>query len=61
MDGLARAVGDGIGSLVGGAVRGIGAAFDGIVGSLDRVIPHGFLPVVVIGVVIVVGWLVLKR
>lgn len=61
MDGLVRAVGDGISGLVGGSVRAIGAALDGMVGALGAALPSGALPVVGIALLLLVVWLVVKR
>lgn len=61
MDGLGRAVGDGISGLVGGALNGIGAALSGILNALSAVLPAGAVPVLGILLVIVVGWLILRR
>lgn len=61
MDGLGRAVGDGISGLVGGAIQAIGAAFGGIVRALETALPAGALPVLGIVAVLAVGWLILRR
>lgn len=61
MDGLAKSVGQGIGSLFGGAIDAIGGALTGMVEAAGRIIPNGLLPVVAITVIVVVGWLILKR
>lgn len=61
MDGLGRAVGDGISGLVGGSVRAIGAALDGMVGALGAALPSGALPVVGIVLLLLVVWLVIRR
>jgi hypothetical protein len=58
---LGRAVGDGISGLVGGALAGIHAAFDQLVASFQSLLPGPALPIAVIAVVILLGWLVLKR
>ncbi len=60
-DGLARAVGDGVAGLVGGAFQAIGAAFRGVFAALQGVLPGLWLPIVVVAVLIVVGWQLAKR
>ena len=59
--GLGRAVGDGIGGLVGGALDAIGAALSGTVGALSTALPAGALPVIGVAAVLLLLWLVLKR
>ena len=61
MDGLARSVGDGIGSLFGGAIDAVGGALAGMVQAASRIIPNGLFPVIAITAIVVVGWLLLKR
>ena len=61
MDGLGRAVGDGISGLVGGALNSIGAAVSGIVSALAAALPAGALPVLGVLLVLVVGWLLARR
>jgi hypothetical protein len=61
MDGLGRAVGDGIGGLFGGAFHAIGAALSGTVDALSTALPAGALPVIGITAVVLLLWLVLKR
>jgi hypothetical protein len=53
MDGLARSVGSGIGSLFSSAVSAVGSAIDGVSAQIERVIPGGALPLVVAGVIVV--------
>lgn len=61
MDGLGRAVGNGISGLVGGAINGITAALSGIVDALSVALPSGALPVIGIGLALLFIWLVVKR
>ncbi len=61
MDGLTRAIGDGITSLVGGSLGFIWSAFSGIVAALSAALPAGALPVIVVAVVLVVFWRVLRH
>jgi hypothetical protein len=61
MDGLGRAIGDGIGGLVGGAMDAVGAAVSGAIGALGAALPAGALPVVGIVAALLLLWLVFKR
>lgn len=61
MDGLTRAIGDGITGLVGGAFGFIESAFSGMVAALGAALPAGALPVMVVGVVLLVLWRVLRH
>ncbi len=61
MDGLGRAIGDGIGGLVGGAVDAVGSAISGAMGSLGAALPAGALPVIGIAAALFLLWLVFKR
>jgi len=61
MDGLSRAIGDGISGLVGGSVQAIGAALDGMVGSLRAALPSGALPVLAVAGAFVLLWLLFRR
>ena len=61
MDGLGRAVGDGISGLVGGALNGITAALSGMVDALSRALPAGALPVIGIALLLLVVLAVIRR
>jgi hypothetical protein len=61
MDGLGRAVGDGIGGFFGNALDAVGAAVSGTVDALSTALPTGALPVIGIAAVVLLLWLVLKR
>lgn len=61
MDGLSRAVGDGISGLVGGSLQAIGAALDGMVSALATALPAGALPVIGIAIALLLAWVVFKR
>jgi Flp pilus assembly pilin Flp len=61
MDGLGRAVGNGITGLVAGAFDVIGSALRGIVGSLNAAVPYGLFPLVVFVVLVGAAWVLAKR
>ena len=61
MDGLGRAVGNGITGLVGGAFDAIGAALRGIVDAGERALPNGLLWAVIFVVLVVGAWTLVKR
>ncbi len=61
MDGLVRAVGDGITGLVGGSLAAIGDALDGMVSALGAALPPGALPVIGVAAVLVLAWMILRR
>ncbi len=61
MDGLGRAVGDGITGLVAGAFSVIGGALRSIVDAGHQALPGGLLWVVVFVAVAFVGWNLAKR
>jgi hypothetical protein len=61
MDGLTRAVGDGISGLVGGSLHAIGTALGGIVDALSTALPRGALPVIGVGVVVLVAVVLIRR
>ena len=61
MDGLGRAVGDGIGGFFGNALDAVGAALSGTVDALSTALPAGALPVIGVAAVLLLLWLVLKR
>ena len=59
--GLIRAIGNGISSLVGGAMDAFGAAANGVFHALQSVLPGYWLPVVAVAVTLAVGWQLIKR
>jgi hypothetical protein len=62
MDGLVRAVGGGIGYFFTNAVAAIGNAIHTVFNQIDRVIPGGALPVVVLAIVVLVlAWNVARH
>lgn len=61
MDGLGRAVGDGISSLVSTAFDTIGGVLRGIVEGANAAIPFGLLPVVVFIGLLGAAWVLAKR
>ncbi|MCI0345197.1 MAG: hypothetical protein L0221_07080 [Chloroflexi bacterium] len=60
-EGLLRAIGNGITSLVGGAFEALGAAANGMFDALQALLPGFWLPVVAVAVTIAVGWQLIKR
>jgi hypothetical protein len=61
MDGLLRAIGDGITGLLGGAFAAIGHALLSMVHAVFTVIPPALAPVLGIGLALLVLWLIFKR
>jgi hypothetical protein len=61
MDGLARAVGDGITGLVSTAFAAIGGTIRAIVDSANSAVPGGFLPVVVFAGLLGLAWYLARR
>ena len=61
MDGLVRAVGDGITGLVGGSIAAIGDALGGMVAALGSALPPGALPIIGVVAAFVLLWLVIRR
>jgi hypothetical protein len=61
MDGLVRAVGDGITGLVGGSIAAIGDALGGMVAALGSALPPGALPIIGVVVAFVFLWLMIRR
>jgi len=61
MDGLGRAVGNGITGLVGGAFDAIGGALRGIVDAGERALPNGLLWAVIFVLLVVGAWTLVKR
>jgi len=61
MDGLGRAVGNGITGLIGGAFDAIGAALRGIVDAGERALPNGLLWAVIFVLLVVGAWTLVKR
>jgi hypothetical protein len=61
MDGLGRAVGDGITGLVAGAFDAIGGALRGIVDAGNHALPNGLFWVVIFVVLVAGGWTLAKR
>ena len=59
--GFARAIGEGITGLVGGAFQAMGAAVNAIFAMLQGILPGLWLPVVAVAVLLVVGWKLIKR
>jgi hypothetical protein len=61
MDGLLRAVGDGITSLFSTAFEGIGGALRAIAGQADATLPGGALAAVVFVGLLIGAWILAKR
>ena len=62
MDGLVRAVGGGIGMFFSNAVAAVGNAIHTVFSQIDRVVPGGALPVVVLAILVVVlAWNVARH
>jgi hypothetical protein len=61
MDGLGRAVGDGITGLVAGAFDVIGATLRGMVAAGNQVLPGGLFVALLFVIVLFVGWNLAKR
>ncbi|MBI2763910.1 MAG: hypothetical protein HYX54_09220 [Chloroflexi bacterium] len=58
---LAQSIGDGIAGLVGGAVRALGAAIQGLVNALQSLLPGPWFLVIVVAIVVLVAWSVFRR
>ncbi len=58
---LLQSIGDGIVGLVDGAVRALGAAFQGVVHAAQAVLPGPWFLIVAVVVVALVIWSVFKR
>lgn len=61
MDGLGRAIGNGITGLVAGAFDAIGAALRGIVAAGERALPNGLLWAVILVLLVIGAWTLAKR
>jgi hypothetical protein len=61
MDGLGRAVGNGIVGLVGGAMDAIGGALRGIVNAGNHALPNGLFWVFIFVVLLFGAWTLVKR
>jgi hypothetical protein len=61
MDGLARAVGNGIAGLVYGAFEVIGGTIRSIVNSANNLLPGLTLPIVAFFVLVILAWFLARR
>jgi hypothetical protein len=61
VDGLGRAIGDGITGLIAGAFDAIGGALRGIIGAGNQALPGGLFWALMFVLVVVVGWSLAKR
>jgi len=60
MGDFVRAIGEGVGGLVGGSIDALGGAFNTVVGSLQQMLPGPLFPAFLIGFVVVLA-LLFKR
>jgi hypothetical protein len=56
-----RAIGEGVGGLVGGSINALSSAFDTVVGDLQQMLPGPLFPIAVIGVVLLLFWWLFKK
>jgi hypothetical protein len=61
MGDFVRAIGEGVGGLVGGSVHAISVAFDSVVGTLQQLLPGPLFPAAVIGVALLTFWWLFKK
>jgi hypothetical protein len=61
MGDFVRAIGDGIGGLVGGSIAALGTAFDTIVSTFQGWLPGPLFPAAVIGVAVLFTWWLFKK
>ena len=62
MDGFVRAIGGGIGGFVSSAGAAVGSVIHSVVSQLERVMPGGVLPVILLGlIVLLLAWNLLFR
>ena len=57
---LVQSIGDGISGLVGGALHALGAAWNGVLGALQGLLPGPWLPIAAV-VVVLVAWTFVKH
>ncbi len=60
-DHLVQSIGDGIAGLVGGAVRAIWHAGEGILHALQAGLPSLWLPAILVAIVAFVAWTLVRR
>jgi len=56
-----RAIGEGVGGLVGGSIAALGVAFDSVVASLQQILPGPLFPATVIGIAVLGAWWLFKK
>ncbi len=61
MDGLLRSVVDALGGLFASILEIVGTAVKGAVDAVTSIVPGGAFPVVVIGVIVLVAVLIVRR
>ena len=61
MGDFVRAIGEGVGGLVGGSIAALGVAFDSIVGQLQQILPGPLFPITVIGIAVLAAWWLFKK
>lgn len=61
MGDFVRAIGEGVGGLVGGSIDAVVVAFNTIVGALQGMLPGPLFPMAVVGVIVLVSWWLFKK
>lgn len=61
MGDFVRAIGEGVGGLVGGSIDALVVAFNTIVGALQGMLPGPLFPMAVVGVIVLVFWWLFKK
>ncbi len=61
MGDFVRAIGEGVGGLVGGSIDALVVAFNTVVGALQAMLPGPLLPIAVAGVTVFVFWWLFKK
>jgi type IV secretory pathway VirB2 component (pilin) len=61
MGDFVRAIGEGVGGLVGGSIDALSNAFDTVVGDLQQMLPGPLFPIAVVGVVLLAFWWLFKK
>jgi hypothetical protein len=61
MGDFVRAIGEGVGGLVGGSIHALSEAFDSVVGTLQQMLPGPLFPIAVVGVVGLTFWWLFKK
>jgi hypothetical protein len=61
MGDFVRAIGEGVGGLVGGSINALVVAFNTIVGALQGMLPGPLFPTAVVGVIVFTSWWLFKK